>query len=196
MVASIFLFKDQIIDAFIKEANKSLSTPIKIGKIEISAWNDFPNLAIVFYDVYVEDSHPQEQALLTAKTISFSLNPIEAWNGKYSIRGLLVIDSETDLKINAVGKSNFSIVKENKDGSGSISFDLRNVRLVNTRVSYNDLQSQLHHIFTSEKLIASISTKNNVFDIIADGDLLTEQIGIGKNLFLTNKLFDVHTQLI
>ena len=195
LVASVFIFKDRIIEAFIQEANKSLSTPIKIGKIEISAWNDFPNLAIVFTDVYVEDSHPQEHALLTAKTISFFLNPIEAWNGKYSIRGLQVMDSETDLKINAVGKSNFTIVKESKDGGGSISFDLRNVRLVNTRVSYDDQQSHLHHIFGSEKLVASISTKNNVYDIIADGDLLTEQIGIGKNLFLKNKLFDVHTQL-
>ena len=97
LVASVFIFKDRIIEAFIQEANKSLSTPIKIGKIEISAWNDFPNLAIVFQDVYVEDSHPQEHALLTAKTISFYLNPIEAWNGKYSIRGLQVMHSETDL---------------------------------------------------------------------------------------------------
>lgn len=195
LIASVFIFKDSIIEAFIQEANKSLSTPIKIGKIEISAWSDFPNLAIVFQDVYVEDSHPGEHALLTAKTISFFLNPIEAWSGNYSIRGLQVTDSETDLKINAVGKSNFTIVKKGKDTGGSISFDLRNVRLINTRVSYADKQSQLHHIFGSEKLVASISTKNNVYDIVAEGDLLTEQIGIGKNLFLKNKLFDVQTQL-
>ena len=124
LIASVFFFKDRIIEEFIKEANKSLSTPIKIGKIEISAWNDFPNLAIEFRDVYVEDSHPEEHALLTAKTISFFLNPIEAWNGNYSIRGLQVTDSETDLKINAVGKSNYTIVKETKEGGGSISFDL------------------------------------------------------------------------
>ncbi len=195
LVASVFIFKDRIIDAFIKEANKSLSTPIKIGKIEISAWNDFPNLAIVFTDVYVEDSHPGDHPLLTAKTISFYLNPIEAWNGKYSIRGLQVLESETDLKINAVGKSNFTIVKESADAGGSITFDLRNVRLIDTRVSYEDQQVKLHHIFSSEKLIASISTKNNIYDILADGDILTEQIGIGKNLFLKNKLFQVNTKL-
>ena len=123
LIASVFIFKDRIIEEFIKEANKSLSTPIKIGKIEISAWNDFPNLAIVFEDVYVEDSYPGEHALLTATTISFYLNPVEAWNGKYSIRGLQVTNSETDLKINTVGKSNFTIVKESEDAGGSISFD-------------------------------------------------------------------------
>ncbi|MEK6780239.1 MAG: AsmA-like C-terminal region-containing protein [Bacteroidota bacterium] len=194
-IASLFIFKDRIIEEFIKEANKSLSTPIKIGKIEISAWNDFPNLAIVFTDVYVEDSHPEEYPLLTAKAVSFYLNPIEAWNGNYSIRGLQVLDSETNLKINAVGKSNFTIVKESKGSSGSISFHLRNVRLVNTKVNYHDQQIQLDHIFSSEMLMASISTKNDVYEIVADGDVLTEQIGIGKNIYLKNKKFDVKTQL-
>ncbi|MFM8834444.1 MAG: hypothetical protein ACKOEV_12570, partial [Cytophagales bacterium] len=57
-VVSIFLFKDRIVQEFVKEANKNLNTPVKIGKIEISAWGDFPNLSIVFTDIYVEDSHP------------------------------------------------------------------------------------------------------------------------------------------
>ncbi|MBK5279781.1 MAG: hypothetical protein JJE09_13060 [Bacteroidia bacterium] len=195
LIASVIIFKDRIIEEFILEANKSLSTPIKIGKIEISAWRDFPNLAIVFKDVYVEDSHPAQNPLLTAKTISFFLNPIEAWNGNYSIRGLQVLDSETDLKINAAGKSNYIIIKEGNDAGGSISFNLKDVRLVNTRVSYQDQEVNLHHVFSSEKLVASIATKNNIYKIIADGDLLTEQIGIGKNLFLKNKQFDVQTQL-
>src|SRR5882672_9930826 len=81
--ASVFLFKDRIIQEFIAEANKNLSTPIRIGKIDISAWNDFPNLAIVCSDVYVEDSHPGEYPLITARTVSFYLNPIEVWSGKY-----------------------------------------------------------------------------------------------------------------
>ena len=195
MVVSVFLFKDRIIDEFIKEANKSLSTPIKIGKIEISAWNDLPNLAIVFHDVYVEDSHPGEYPLLTAKTISFYLNPIEAWNGNYAIRGLQLLNSETNLKINATGKNNFTIVKDNEGSGGSISFHLRNVRLINTKVNYHDQQVHLHHIFQSEKLIASVSTKKNIYEIVADGDILSEQIGIGKNIYLKNKKFDVHTQL-
>ena len=195
LIASVFIFKDRIIEEFIKEANKSLSTPIKIGKIEISAWNDFPNLAIVFTDVYVEDSHPGEYPLLTAKSISFYLNPIEAWNGNYSVRGLKVLDSETNLKINVAGKNNFTIVKKNSDASGSISFHLRNVSLVRTKVNYHDQQVHLHHIFESRKLMASISTKNDIYEIIADGDILSDQIGVGKNVYLKNKRFDASTQL-
>jgi len=39
---SVYFFKDKIIQQFIREANKSLGTPVQIGRIEVSAWQDFP----------------------------------------------------------------------------------------------------------------------------------------------------------
>jgi len=194
--ASVFLFKDRIIQQFIREANKSLNTPIKIGKIDISAWNDFPNLAIVFTDVYVEDSQPGEYPLMIAKTVSFYLNPVEAWRGNYSIRGLQIKDSETSLKIDAAGVNNYTILKDSPGTeAGSIVFDLKNVRLQNTKVSYHDQISHLHHEFASKKLVASISLKNNLYDIVANGDITTEQIGTRNKVVLKNKLFDIQAKL-
>jgi AsmA-like C-terminal region len=192
LTISIFLFKDRIIQQFISEANKSLNTPVKIGRVEISAWQDFPNLAIVFTDVYVEDSHPQEFPLLTAKKISFSLNPIEAWRGNYSIRGLQIKDSKTILKINKAGKNNFTIAKPSKNTSASaISFDLNNVRLIETTVSYQDEQAHQSHEFFSDKLTASIAVRGDVYKIDAKGDVRVGQIGINDNVFLRDKELDV-----
>jgi AsmA-like C-terminal region/Protein of unknown function len=194
-VASLFLFKDRIIQEFIAEANKSLNTPIKIGKIEISTWRDFPNLAIVFTDVYVEDSHPGEYPLLTARRISFYMNPIDAWRGNYSIRGLQVNDSETNLKINDKGKNNFTIVKPGIQGGGSISFDLKNVKLSRTSFNYNDYQSHQHHVLSSESLITSISVRSDVYKIDTRGTITSHQIGIGSKLFLREKEFTVKAQV-
>lgn len=191
--ASVFLFKDRIIQEFIREANKNLNTPVKIGKIEIATWADFPNLAIVFTDVYIEDGLPGENALLTAKTISFYINPMEVWSGKYAIRGLQVTDSETNLRINALGKNNYTILKESSDSAktGSIRFDLKNVKLKNTRVSYEDKKAKQSHLFSSEQLTASISITDQRYAITGKGDVTTGQIGIGSNVFLKNKSFEV-----
>lgn len=190
LLASVFLFKDRIIQQFIREANKNLGTPVKIGKIEVSAFLDFPNLSIVLYDVYVEDSHPGENALLTAKKVSFVLNAIEVWRGRYTIRGLQIRDSETNLLINKAGKNNYTIVKSG-GGGGSVSFDLRNVRLNNTLVTYMDLSEGLHHEFSSSDLAANIVANNNIYHIEAKGDIVSEQIGIGKSIWFRKKLFDV-----
>ncbi len=185
---SVFLFKDRILQQFIKEANKSLNTPVKIGKIDLSVWQDFPNLAIVFTDVYVEDSHSRSYPLLTAKKVSFSLHALEAWKGNYSVRRLQISDSETNLKIDKEGLNNFTIVKKSKDSVASmISFDLKNVKLVKTLINYQDLQSDQHHEFSSEELISSIAIRGDQFDIKVKGDVLVEQIGINNQLFLRGK---------
>lgn len=192
LAISVFLFKDRIIKQFVNEANKRLNTPVKIGKIDISMLSDFPNLAIVFTDVYIEDSHPGTYPLLTADRIAFNLNPIEVWRGNYSIRGLSVTGSETNLKINQAGKTNFNIIKEGSGGNGgTVRFDLKNVALNKTIVSYLDQQANQHHVFNSDMLAASIGITGDLYQIEAEGNVLVEQIGIGSSLFLANKNFIV-----
>lgn len=193
---SVYFFKDKIIQQFIREANKTLSTPVQIGRIEVSAWQDFPNVAITFADVYVEDSHPGVYPLLEAKTVSFYLNPIEAIQGKYSIRGLRISDSETHLKIDERGRNNFTILKDSGKSGEKISFDLRNVKLTNTKVTLQDLKNLLHHAFESKKLTASVKLVDDQYKINAKGDLGVGQIGIHRLVLLSGKKFNIDADII
>lgn len=195
-VASLFLFKDRIIQQFVAEANRRLSTPVKIGKIDISAWTDFPNLAIEFSDVYVEDSHPGTYPLLTAEKISFFLNPIEVWRGNYSIKGLRIQKSETHLKINESGISNYIILKANPEKGKGIEFDLHNVHLFDAKVSYKDISRNQDHLFHSEKLTASFRANNDLYYIAATGQVKIEKIGIQSNEFLKMKKFGLEADLV
>ncbi|HEY3402790.1 MAG TPA: AsmA-like C-terminal region-containing protein [Ohtaekwangia sp.] len=199
LVVSVFLFKDKIIHQFITEANKSLNTPVKVGKIDVSVFERFPQLSIVLHEVYVEDSHPGEYPLLTAKTISFQLNPIEVWRGKYVINGLHILESETNLKINDKGVTNYDILKkgnEKSTGTGVISFELKNVGLKKTRVHYFDLGDRQDLMFTSQALTASIQTSENLYTIEADGEVSTERISIEGKSYLDGKWFMVKSELM
>ncbi len=197
LVGSVFLFKDRIIKQFIVEANKHLSTPVKVGKIEVSVFEQFPQLSIVLNDVYVEDSHSGQYPLLTARRISFQMNPIEVWGGSYSIKGLKVEDSETNLKIDKQGENNYQVVKASgSKGSGSIGFELKDVVLVNTTVHYTDIRLNQDFDFTSKTLNASIKTQNDLYTIDGTGQLTTEKISINNSLFLAGKSFSITTQLI
>jgi len=196
LVVSVFLFKDRIIREFVNEANKSLNTPVKVAKIDVSALENFPNLSIVMTDVYVEDSHPGNYPLLTAERISFTLNPLEVWKGNYSIRGLSVTGSETNLKINAAGKNNFTILKkETGKNTGTVSFDLREVSIERSLVNYKDEPARQHHVFSSEKLTSSILVNGDLYSIVAQGDVLTKQIEIDRAVYVANKKFTVNTSL-
>jgi hypothetical protein len=171
LLASVFLFQEQIIKQFIAEANERLSTPIKIKSIEVSALEHFPNLSIVFSDVYVEDSHAGQYPLLTAKQISFQLNPLEVYRGVYTIRGLEVLEGEATLKINKEGKSNFNIVNEGSTQSESIGFELKNVKFKNVQVHYVDYTINHDLRFETSQLTTFIKNKNNVYAIALEGEV-------------------------
>lgn len=196
LTVSVFIFKDRIIQQFIREANKTLNTPVKIEKIEVSAWRDFPHMAIVLKNVYVEDSHPGTYPLLTAKLISFSLNTWEVWQGKYSIRGMQVVDSETNLKVSADGDANYVVTKKSGGKGGSIRFDLKNVKLKNALVHYADQSASQHHIFTTDNLNTSVTATNTSYEIEAQGDVTTKQIKIKRELFLKERRFDIAAFLV
>lgn len=191
---SVFLFKDRIIQSFISEANKSLGTPVKIGKIDITAWGNFPDIGIVFTDVYVEDSHAGLYPLFTARSVSFYMNPVDAWNGKYLIRDLHIDHSETHLKINEKGEVNYNISKESKGGS-SIAFDLRNVKLAHTKVSYHDLKLLQNFDFESNKLSTDVRVKEDVYNIEADGDVTVVDMEISGHRLLQNKKLKLESEL-
>jgi hypothetical protein len=190
LIGSVYFFQDTLIQRFVQEANKSLNTPVSIGKISVTALDEFPNLSIVFSNVYIEDSHAEKDTLLTAKTISFRLNPIDVWNGNYDVKGLTVSHSYTRLYINAIGIPNYDILKpRGKDGGDGISFNLKDVLLSNTRVSYLDEEADLDHLFSGEEITASIEVEGDMYRILANGDVTTHHVGVSKRQFLVNKTF-------
>jgi hypothetical protein len=197
LVASVVLFKERIIHQFIAEANKQLNTKVKIGKIDVSVFQQFPHLSIVLTDVYIEDSHPGEYPLLTAKRVSFQMNPLEVWQGTYAITGLKVEDSETNLKIDNKGENNYTIIiKGSSSEKSSVSFELKNVDLKNTKVHYTDIRANQQLVFSSRELLASIHSASDVYNIEATGHLITEKMLISNNSFLAGKSFTINSQLV
>ena len=132
LALSAFLFKDKIIRNFIEAINQDLNTKVKVGKFDVSVFQKFPKLSIVLTDVYVEDSHEGQYPLLTAGLVSFQLNPIEVYRGRYNIKGLEIQNSETNLKINRQGENNYTVLKESKDDNpdgNTVGFELKNIQL-------------------------------------------------------------------
>ena len=192
MVVSIWLYQDKIINHFVREANKSLNTPIDVKKIYISVWADFPTISIFLKDVYVEDSHPGKYPLLEAASVSFSLNIMDLMRGNYNIRGLQLTDARINLRINDNGVGNYDIIKKKEDSSSSsLSFDVKNVRLKEVTVLYKSLSAKQEHLFETAKMQANIKFRNNIYEIESEGDVLTKYIKINNTAFFENKLFDV-----
>ncbi len=192
---SVYFFKDKIIQHFIAEVNKSLNTPVKVGKIEIAAWEDFPDFAINIFDIYVEDGSPNDNALFIAKKVSFIINPIEAWKGNFEIRALRVEKSKLNAVIDTQGGNNFTIFKSQNAATPSIEFELKNVNLIQTEIQYDNLQINQHYSLVSKKLVTSIAISNNVYSVISNGDIHFNQLKINNINFFEDKDLTIASSL-
>ncbi len=198
LILSVFLFKDRIIRQFIAEANEYINTPVKVGQVDATIITNFPWISIVMTDVYVEDSHPGEYPLITAKKIAFRLNPFQVYRGTYIIKGLSVSGSETNLKVDGEGITNYDIIKPAAGGESakSLTLELRDVQLEDTKFSYFNLQAKQHYTLSSPALNASIRTENDLYFINADGDVGSDAIEVGGKVFAPEKLFQVEADLV
>lgn len=187
--------KERIIREFIRQANTQLNTPVRIGEIDVSPWSSFPNFSIILSDVYVEDSQPGKSPLLTAKRISFVMNPLSLWRGDYNIKGIRIRDSETHLKIDREGNNNYTILKDTTGSGQGLRFNLKDVSLTNAFVSYTDSSTHRHFGFSGSEIKASISSDNDIYDISAQGDVTINKFRIDHSALLEGKTFDVTTNL-
>lgn len=197
LFVSVLLFKDKIINEFVRQANTHLNTPVKVGKMDVTILQKFPHLSIVLTDVYVEDSHPGQYPLLTAKKIAFQMNLLEVWRGQYRITGVKIEDCETHLKINAKNESNYSILKKApKETDGNFGFEIADIDISKTRVQYYNLPSKQELIFASPRMKASVKSQNNLYTIETKGKLLAEKIQTRGHRFLSGKTFDIDSKLV
>lgn len=198
LMVSVFLYKDRLIQQFIREANKQLNTPVNVKRMDVSVFSHFPQVSIVFHDIYVEDSHPGRYPLLTARKASFQLNPWSLWQGDYTIRGLVIEDSETNLKIDENGVNNYTIVRKAASGSqgSAVSFALSSILIKGAVVHYLDIRTLQDLSFSSDKLKASIHSTNDIYDIEAEGQVTTAKMMIRNKNYLAGKSFDVKSHLV
>jgi hypothetical protein len=187
--------KDDIIQYFVREANKQISTPIDVRKIDISLLHRFPNISIQLNDVTVSESYAENKGVLgKAKKISFSFSFIDLINKNYQINGLHIKDADIKLKINELGLPNYLILKPDSTSHGSL-FRLNNITGENLNISYTDLKSDYQVLFVIREAKSILAQIGKVMEVSVAGELVSDQIRVGKRQFLNNKNVSLKTDI-
>jgi hypothetical protein len=194
-VSFTILNKDEIIQYFVKEANKQISTPIDVGKIDISLFHQFPNISIELNNVAVSESYAENKGILgKAKRISFSFSFFDLINKNYEINGLHITDADITLKINELGLANYLILKSDSTSKGSL-FRLNNITGENLNITYTDQKSDYEVLFVIREAKSNLVQTGKVMDVSVDGELVSDEIRVGKRRFLNNKNVSLETDI-
>lgn len=188
-ITSAYLFKDQLIDHFIREANKQLNTPINIGKISVSAIDNFPQMTLKFEDVYIQESFSKSSyPLLTSEKIEFTFNPLEIYKGNYAIEQIHISKASCHFKVNESGETNYRIFKKNDSTNAQkVRLDLSKVTLSEIDFKYSNYKSDVYIEAETYQANANVGIEGRTFDFKTKGEYYLTKLIAQNNLLLENK---------
>ncbi len=132
--------RDEFIQYFLDNVNERLTTPVKVGKIDISYLESFPDISIVLENVQAGIS---PQPLMTIGRLSFSFHLWNFLDKNYQIRQLVLENADINLLIDEYGKRNFDVFKKKVDSESPSQLSIGTLKLITSRLLYNDEPNDL-----------------------------------------------------
>ena len=123
----LYVFKDDICNAVIKEMNNHLKAKVAVSEIDLAFWGSFPNLSVDFKEVFIKDSYvgsTELDTLLYSKKIRFKLNPMDIWRENYTVKSIEISRGTLKMKVNEEGEVNYDILNSTTDSTESKGFEL------------------------------------------------------------------------
>lgn len=140
----IYYFYKNVKPILEQEINKSLAVQVKFSEIKVSGMRDFPKLGITFSGVKIDESTPHyRQKLLVATELSLFLDVLKLWKGEYVIDAITLRNGQLNLADLKKG-TNYDIIKPSSEtSSNSVSFEIKNLTLVDCKIVYQYVQDDL-----------------------------------------------------
>ena len=193
----MFVYQDEIKNLAVKELNKQLNTPIKVGKIDFSLFEHFPFAAISFPDVEMKESNNQHQNnLVKAKDISLLFNVWDLVNKNYHIKKLYLADAHFNIVIDSLGNPNYSIWKASQGSDEAFQLAIDKIRLENTSISFKDIQNNkiINLLINDGELSGDFTEKE--FELKAQVATEIEKINFNGINYLLDKKATIATEML
>src|SRR5688572_10651324 len=193
----VYFYKDKVIQLFVTEANRHLKTKVEVGKIDLSLWEKFPQVAISLQNVKISGSLPEhKEPLATGKQLYFTFNLRDVISGNYQVREFTLENGEVFVKVLPDGSVNYRVFdQDTTENSGSVKFDLEKITLRNVLVTYDDQQLKQTYQTDARELIAALEINPEKITIQAEGNAKIHNILIDKNAYFTGKDVELKTNL-
>ena len=123
-IAIAFLYEEEIKKQAIQELNTHLKSKVEVAKIELTALDQFPNIALKFSNVFIQDesSSTVNDTLIYSKKLYLNFNFLDVLRGNYDVKKVVFDRAVVKLCINDDGKENYKIWINSSTSKGNVEF--------------------------------------------------------------------------
>ena len=192
--AYIYYQQDDLEQAVIKEINKRLKSPMKIGDIEFSVIKNFPFASVELNNILAIDAF-QEDTLCEIELLQLKFNALDLYNNIYIIQELTLKNGFASIYYKD-SMPNYEIWHSTQDSSqeGNTDFGLENISLENFKISYTT--DNIQSVIVNNESQLQLSINNGRTEINLDGDITNEKLILDGINHLPSKKLNVNGNIV
>ena len=198
-ILGVWLGQDRIISLFVEEANRHLRTPVRVGRLEVSLLDAFPQVAITLHQVVVQGALPLDTtALARIGTLHCAFDAWDLLAGRYRIRSLTLTDGRIRVGYDAQRRPNYAVFRPDSTQQAPdkpLAFALETIRLERVGIVYDDLSRRHRCTAWAQAVRASLAVTDAQLGIQAEGQMRVEAIRLGEDEYFRAKELALTTQL-
>ena len=190
----IYYQQDELEQVVIKEINKRLKSPIKIGDVEFSVIKNLPFASIELNNILAIDAF-QEDTLCEIELLQLKFNILDLYNNIFIIQELTLKNGFASIYYKD-SMPNYEIWHSTQDGSQeeNTDFGLENISLENLKVAYvtDDIQS----VIVNNKTQLQLSINNGRTEINLEGYITNERLILDGINHLPSKKLNLNGDIV
>jgi len=173
-------YKPSILEKLNAELKNSVNGDVKIGRLDFTIFEDFPNVSITLGDIYIRGPHYDRyhKDFMTAEKIYVHINPIRIFQGAVNLNSISIKNGSIFIFRDSKGYTNMDVVKRKKDDSATVrskspspTLELENILFENTRFTYVDTLKHKSYDIQFINVNSVISSSDSSKKIVLDGDI-------------------------
>lgn len=192
--AYIYYQQDELEQVVIKEINKRLKSPIKIGDIEFSVIKNFPFASIELNNILAIDAF-QEDTLCEIELLQLKFNALDLYNNIFIIQELTLKNGFASIYYKD-SMPNYVIWHSTQDSSQkeNTDFGLENISLENFKIAY--AVDDIHSVIVNNESQLQLSINNGRTEINFQGDITNEKLILDGINHLPSKKINLNGDIV
>jgi len=196
--ASLYVFKDQIVEIVLNEVNGKLKRPIETKEVDLTFWSSFPYLEIDMKEVYIQSGleHSQHNdTLLFTNHLYLKFSPFDLIDGNYEVQSIHISPGKANLYVNLKGETNYDILKPSDDRDDDFLLKLNAICFENFDLNYHNALTGEHIETTLGKVDFKGNFSDREFKMSTNGDINLKRLRNGEVTLLSDKNIKYDVQL-
>ena len=172
IIAYVDFNQKPLLKQLVTELNKRVKGNLSIEKVSVTIFSEFPNLSMTLHNGVLKDSASQKE-IFRAGQIYCRINPFKLLFKQIDVRSVVVQNANIYLQQDSSGLNAANIFRKSNDttssGSLNISFNLKQLKIVNLQLSFNDEVRNKHISVKAKDLRGSVAEGDSAFSVQLQG---------------------------